>query len=125
MGTAYQVWKAGPVVALLSWLDFCLRHDLDFEGTIIEHIRDSNKSFDGIGDEFVVTNHQVYQKLFSLRRAEGTLGREVIKPAELRKQGSTCLRLLSEEVQNGTKIASSSYSAAYADSLLLRASGKP
>lgn len=122
MATPYKRWGSGPTVALLSWLDFCLQNQLDFDESIIQHLRESSKEFDG--GEFIVTRKQVVGKLRTICTADRPSDEEVLKPEELRTKGSQCLETLSGEIRNGIQTAVGGYSVAYAESLLGRASGK-
>lgn len=99
MATPYKRGGSGPTVALLSWLDFCLQNQLDFDESIIQHLRESSKESDG--GEFIVTRNQVVGKLRTICTADRPSDEEVLKPEKLRTKGSQCLETVYRQLWVG------------------------
>ena len=60
-----RVWTHDEKVALLAWLDFCLKHKLDFKGTIRKHLSSIES-----GRAHLCSIQQILQKLVDVQRRD-------------------------------------------------------
>ncbi|CZR65047.1 uncharacterized protein PAC_14947 [Phialocephala subalpina] len=100
-----QIWNAQLNVRFLAWLDFTIERQLDFNSTIIDHLRaHTDKEF---------TLSQIRSRFDSLVREERSKRSPAILSTDIRVQGSSCLETLDSGTRTEIEAALSQYRAFY------------
>lgn len=92
------VWKSEDKLALLGWLDFCIKHATVFlfnEKNVVGRLRSAGSSHDGY--TWVQINRKLDQLWHDLGR-DDSLSKE-----DIRLEGSACLVFLTEDERSAIK----------------------
>jgi hypothetical protein len=119
MTSKHPLWKPTDIAALLSWLDFCLQNDCDFDKTIIEHLKEAKvETYD---NQLAITQKRICDKFRSLAKSQSDHSR-ALTAAQVRQEGSKCLDTLPADLKINIAAALKSYTVEYANMLTQRSS---
>jgi hypothetical protein len=113
------LWGQTNTASLIAWLDFCIQNGLNFQDTIIEHLK--NTANTTTGESFLVTKLQADNKLVGLARTNGKRHGRRPYPgkAEIMRRGSVCFPELPKWIRQQIETNLRQYRAEHA-SLLQR-----
>ncbi|PVH73658.1 hypothetical protein DL98DRAFT_659315 [Cadophora sp. DSE1049] len=96
MATARKLWFTNHNVAFLAWLDFSLETDIDFNNTIVHHLKKAT------GQEF--SDSQIRSRIDKfIREDKLQCNDSSVTGPEFKQKGSMSLRSLDKEVRNRVK----------------------
>ncbi|KUJ10152.1 uncharacterized protein LY89DRAFT_271076 [Mollisia scopiformis] len=99
-------WQESDIVTLLSWLDFCIAHDVNFWESIIPKLQESRLI--DTNQDFSFTRRQIQNKLIGLCRQKMSLrfdSRSHPKLSDVVSRGSACIPGLTQDMLTKVKNA--------------------
>lgn len=100
-------WHDSELVGLVAWVDICKKRKLDFDGTVVDHLRNITKENVGDGHEFNLS--AIKGKLVRSQ----DLGSEQLPANQILAKGSSCFRNFVSEHRDAFKEAIRTYSATF------------